>query len=335
MRRSEQRRFRASARALPALLSLSLFFGSAVASAQPVDDASRAAGRQLGYEGVNAYTAGDYETASERLERAYAILRVPTVGLWSARSLARLGKLVAASERYQEVGRLPLPDVESEVHKKAQSDAQEERAALLPRLAHLRIVVSTTPASSPSFVTLDGQKLPAAVIGTELPVDPGTRHLELHMGERTTASDVTVAEGESQSVELALADEVVPAPVPPPVHEAPVAREPAQGSTMRTAGWITAGVGAAGVVFGAIMGGIAASEDARLGDVCRDGVCPTRETDAVDAYQSQRTLSIVGLWVGGAAVAAGIVLVLVAPRPARASVSMTVGPGTFGLMGRY
>lgn len=334
MGRSRQRWCRTSAHA--ALITLSILLGSNVASAQPVDDASRAAARQLGYEGVNAYAAGDYAAASERLERAYAILRVPTVGLWSARSLARIGKLVAASERYQEVGRLPLPDVEPEVHKKAQTDAQEERTALLPRLGHIRIVVSTAPASSPSSVTLDGQALPAAVIGTELPVDPGTRHLELRMGERTVARDVAVAEGESQRVELALVDEPVAAPVPAvePMR-APETPESDRGSTMRTAGWITVGVGTAGVVFGAIMGGIAASEDARLDGVCKDKLCPTSETDAVDTYQSQRTLSIVGLWIGGAAVAAGLALVLVAPRPARASVSMTIGPGTFGFMGRY
>jgi hypothetical protein len=39
-------------------------------AAAPVDDASRATARKLGYSGVEAYQAGDFAAASDKLERA-------------------------------------------------------------------------------------------------------------------------------------------------------------------------------------------------------------------------------------------------------------------------
>jgi hypothetical protein len=50
--------------------------------AQPVDSAARGAARSLGYEGIVAYQAGDIPTAVDRLERAYQVLRVPSLALW-------------------------------------------------------------------------------------------------------------------------------------------------------------------------------------------------------------------------------------------------------------
>ena len=47
-----------------------------------------------------------YDAASEKLERAYSVLRVPSIALWSARALEKGGKLVEASERYLEATRL-------------------------------------------------------------------------------------------------------------------------------------------------------------------------------------------------------------------------------------
>src|SRR5688572_33485949 len=74
--------------------------------AQEVDDAARAAARKLGYAGIEAYQASDYKGALEKLDRAYQVLRAPSLGLWSARALLANGKLVEASERYLEVTRL-------------------------------------------------------------------------------------------------------------------------------------------------------------------------------------------------------------------------------------
>ncbi|HEY4159182.1 MAG TPA: tetratricopeptide repeat protein, partial [Polyangiaceae bacterium] len=71
-----------------------------IAHAQAVDDATRSAARNLASAGVQAYQANDYPAARDKLERAYQVLRAPSLGLWSARALVKVGALVEAGERY-------------------------------------------------------------------------------------------------------------------------------------------------------------------------------------------------------------------------------------------
>src|SRR5688572_21582724 len=93
-------------------------------------DTTRAAARDLGAEGVEAFQAGNFQAASDKLARAYEILRVPSLGLWSARALAKVGKLVEASERYLDVTRLDASKGDTAVQRQAQTDAAVEREAL-------------------------------------------------------------------------------------------------------------------------------------------------------------------------------------------------------------
>ena len=55
-----------------------------VAPAAAQDDASRSAARRMATTGVEAYQRDDYATAVDKLERAYQVLRVPSIGLWLA-----------------------------------------------------------------------------------------------------------------------------------------------------------------------------------------------------------------------------------------------------------
>jgi predicted deacylase len=109
------------------------------ASAQAVDDATRGAARTLGYDGVKAYQSGDYPVANEKLDKAYRVLKVPSLGLWSARALVKVGRLVEASERYAEVSRLPTSGGDETVQKQAQVDARAELEALAPRVPSLNM----------------------------------------------------------------------------------------------------------------------------------------------------------------------------------------------------
>src|SRR5688572_19691729 len=130
-------------------------FGASSVPAQAVDDATRGAARKIGYSGVEAYQAGNYPTASEKLEKAYRVLRVPSLGLWSARALAKVGKLVEASERYLEVTRLPVSGGDEAVQKQAQGEAQTELDALSPKIPNVIVQLEgATPAEVK--VTVDG-----------------------------------------------------------------------------------------------------------------------------------------------------------------------------------
>lgn len=87
-------------------------------------------------------------------------------------------------------------------------------------------------------------------------------------------------------------------------QQATAATEPPPSRWKRTAGWITAGVGAAALVTGVVFGGLAQGKS----DAFDDNLTTLNynELDAIDADgQRFETIQIVTLAVGGAALAAG------------------------------
>jgi len=151
------------------LLTSAWILLSSTALAQQVDDRARGAARALAEDGVSALQSGDVNAAVDKLERAYQIVRLPAVGLWSARALAKAGRLVSAAERYNEVTRWSgAPDPKQD---QAKADAAKERDELLPRVPSVTLTIEGGSANDVK-VTLDGEPVLAALIGTAQPVDP-------------------------------------------------------------------------------------------------------------------------------------------------------------------
>src|SRR5438132_2882897 len=90
-----------------AALSLTMVLHPARAVAQGVDTTARGIARDLGNEGMEAYNKGNFELAAEKFEKAFHVLQAPSLGLYSARSLVKLGRWVQTRERYVDVTRLP------------------------------------------------------------------------------------------------------------------------------------------------------------------------------------------------------------------------------------
>jgi hypothetical protein len=210
-------------------------------------------------------------------------------------------------------------------------------------------------------VTIDGVEVPAAAIGVKRPVDPG-KHVVRATAPGALPSEltITILEGQVQTTPLELkpdpdASRAAPPPVaPPPVAPPPVAPPPAtaspptvppppQGtSTQRVLGFVSLGVGGAGLVVGAIGGGLALAKHASLVDQCPGGSCYPSQKSAleadVDAYHTLGTLSTAGFVVGGAGVVTGVILLLTSPKapPASAaSIRPLIGLGTLGAEGRF
>src|SRR5688572_21923146 len=117
-------------RSILAALLLSTALAAAPARAQSDEDASQIAARTLGYAGVEAYNQGDYASASDKLENAYRLFPVPSLGLWSARALIKRDLLLEAAARFAEVGGLPIEVGDAPVQERAKADAEREQAEL-------------------------------------------------------------------------------------------------------------------------------------------------------------------------------------------------------------
>ena len=172
------------------------------AGAQPSDDATRAEARKIGYSGVEAYQAGDFATAHDRLETAYQLLRVPSLGLWSARALAKVGKLVEADARYLEVIRLPTSVGDEAIQEQARRDATSERADLGGASRSSSYVSrALQPARWWSRSTAHAARSTAR---REHPVNPGRHKVEGVRGSARATAEVVVAEGEKKEAVLRL-----------------------------------------------------------------------------------------------------------------------------------
>jgi hypothetical protein len=301
------------------------------ASAQ-TDDATRAAARALGYEGINEYQAGKYATAAEKLDRAYRALKAPSLGLWSARAFEKAGRLLAASERLIEVTRLDPKSGDVEVQKKAQADAQTELSALERRIPNLVIEV-TGPGADGASVTVNGSVVPAALIGVKRPVDPGSVTINAETDGARASSTVVVAEGETKRVRLALrgGGATVPASKSAPAAPLTGSGEPVPAAVTdensdggrRTLGWIVLGAGAAGLAAGGVTGILAMTGRSSI-EGCEGTACPPSERDEVKSYNRMRTISTIGFIAGGVLAAGGLTLVLTAPNETASARAPTV-----------
>ena len=304
-------------------LLTALTLASPVVHAQAIDDATRAAARQLGYEGITDFQAGNYDTAADKLDRAYRALRAPSLGLWSARAFAKKGKLVAASERYVEVQRLDPGSGDVAVQKQAQADAAADHAALVPRIPGIVITVEGAPADNVT-VSVNGAPVPSSLLGVKRQVDPGTVSVEgQHDGARASET-VNLGEGETKTVTLRFGDgsgaTAGPAAPGAPTNVAGATAggpadqpAPASSSGRRTVGWIVLGAGGVGILTGAVTGGLAMSTRSGI-EGCEDTSCPPSARGDVQTYNRYRTISTIGFIAGGALAATGAVLILTAPK---------------------
>lgn len=285
------------------------------ASAQQVDDATRSAARQLATDASAAYQANDFAQAYDQFNRAYQLVHVPTVGIWAARSSVKLGRFVEASERYLEVQRSPLAADAPAEHVKAQKDASDERAALLPRIPSVRVIVAGADLGE-VFVSLNDQLLPSALVGVKRPVDPGKLQVKGVRGEQVVEANVELAEGTSQDVTLTFTklSHVKPS-APPSSTEPPKPSGPPRlaGSPDHTLAYVAFGVGGAALITGGIFGGLALSQKSDLDGACPDRKCGPDQHAANDSYQTKKLVSGVGLIAGAALVGAGVVLYFTAP----------------------
>lgn len=350
---SGRRRRLASAGALLLALSLAI-----PAVAQPVDDATRNAARELAHRAGEAYRKGDYEKAQDLYHRSYALIPAPTLSLREARSLVKLGRLVEAAEAYVRTTRTPLEADSPEPYRQAVQQAYAELGKLRPRIPQLKIVVKGKKKNDGRLtVKMDGTPVASALIGVTGPVDPGKHTLTATTESGATASaTITLKPSESKTIDLDLDHSHVtaakpkpaPAATPKPVTPPPVGGEQGtgHGSMQRTLGFVGLGVGAAGLGVGVITGLMATSRYKTVQDNCPQNRCVTGSQGAsdLDAFRSLRTVSTVGYIVGGVGVAAGVALLLTAPKstPAAEHASLDkprwtpfIGLGSAGVAGTF
>jgi hypothetical protein len=326
-----------------ALLVAALALAPDLAFAQQVDDRARAAARTLAEDGVNALQSGDTDSAVDKLERAYAIVKLPTVGLWAARALVKAGRLVNASERYNEVTRWSgAPDSRQD---QAKADAARENDALAPRIPSATLVIDGAQTSEAS-VSLDGEAVASALVGTAIPVDPRHHVARATRGTEVAEQQFDVAESQRVTVTLKFGGGAAPPPATTTTGTTTTVVNPSAttdaaadtgGSkfwnTQRTVGVAVGGAGVVAAVVSGIFtaGALSKKSDAKDAGCNDDGACTSQKgVDLLSDARSSGTVATITGIAGIAMIGAGVVLFVTAPS---SSSGATVGLSTAPLPG--
>lgn len=301
-------------------LSVALF-ASGLASAQGRDPVAAEA---LFKQGRTAAESGDYKTACAKFYESNRL--DPAVGTVFniADCEEKQGHVATAHAKFQEVlQQLTPPDDRIPI-------AQKRLALLDKRVPKLTIRLAAG-APEGTKVSRDKVALGSASLGTPLPVDPGAHVISVSApGTRTRTLSVSLAEGESRTIE------VTPGPALQGGSADPGADggAKAQGGDHRTLGYVVGGVGVAGLAVGAITGAMVLGKKSLVDNNC-DAAKRCNQT-GVDAAHAGHTLGLVsttGFIVGAVGVAAGAWLVLSSDKQERPVTALipSAGPGGAGL----
>jgi hypothetical protein len=225
------------------------------------------------------------------------LVPAPTIALFEARTLARLGRLLEARAAYLRLVRAEQSADAPAPFREAVETGRAELAALSERIPRLHIAVAgDLPAGA--VVLLDERPLPAHLFREPLLIDPGAHSLQLRTARDTGAPvRFVVAEGQSEQVRLALPGRAAPDP-------------------RRTWSFVLLGAGGAGLTLGLAAGAVAlgAHEDAENG--CPNQRCAPGSDGAAAAerFRDWRTVSTIGYVVGAVGAGAGLTLLLTSPR---------------------
>jgi hypothetical protein len=290
------------------------------AHAQSPDSGSLA--EQLFNQARDLMRANRWTEACPKLE---ASLRYdPTLGtrLNLATCYEHIDKLASAWGLYRESIELAKKAGDS----KRRDYAQRQATALEPRLAKLTIF-APAQLHAGLVVKRDGTQIEPGALGIALYTDAGPHEITASApGFETFTQTVAITNGKTETVSI---PELKAQPAPPPVSEPskPVVErsvEPAApvAPPSRTRTYVAIGVGAAGVAatgVSLLFGAKANSTYKKATSLCGpDLVCSPANFDEgkqlVRDARSSATISTVLVIGGGAAIAAGAVVFLTAPR---------------------
>jgi serine/threonine-protein kinase len=308
---------------------------------------------------------GRYDEACPKFEESQTL----DAGLGTQFHLAncwqRLGKTASAWALFREVASQAgaLGQVGRE------RVARDRAEALEPWLSKLTISPDSTVAASSPEILRDGAEVGREQWNVSVPLDPGTHVVTvLAPGKQAWAATIDIpATGKTVTLSVppmaelpelpSLVASPHPAPpasprLPPPlpehfevgatsrmpesVFESPVLEN--RGSGQRAVGWTLVGAGIVGVGVGAYFGTQWLDDRGSALAHCNGNVCDAVGARLMSDARSQARYGIIAASVGGAALLAGVILVVSAPGPRWVTpqavgieLAPTVGPREGGL----
>jgi hypothetical protein len=324
-----------------------------------------AAARTLAVEGLKLAQAGKCDEAVPKLEHAEKLHHSAIVLSRLGECNVSLGKLVEGTEQLRKVLREPLPANPTPALSKAYEHAQSALDTAKPRIGAITVSLGKA-APADLHLTVDGQAVPASLVDTELPADPGEHTVEASApGFLKASAHVSLSSADKKTVSLKLeVDPNAPAVVPhasdapttsevasPPNVGAPAADgssasppEP-HSAPSHAAAYVAWGMGVVGVGVGSAFGLIAMKDKHDIVARCGSNSCTPDSSGSLDSAKRSGNISTIAFGIGGAGLILGTVLYFTvggnsqqtgAVAPARRFAGLThgralIGPGSVQL----
>ena len=286
--------------------------------------------------GVSLQKVDDFDAAIAAFNTSLRLY--PTKG-----ALFNLSNCLRAVHRYGEALKA-LEKLERDHGSELDGPMRSAVEGQLEELRNLTASLVVQVEQSGAEVWLDGALLGRSPLPEALYVSPGGHDIEVRLeGFEPAKVRVELHSRQAFTTQITLAKAVAPpptppAPVPPPKVEPPAtppaSPKPQERGALTTAGWITAGTGAALLAGGAVTGVWALTLDGDLKGECVDGHCPAGRSGDIDRLGTLTTTTNILLGVGVALTAGGITMLLVdQPRSQEqppTALDVSVGPGQFG-----
>jgi len=264
---------------------------------------------------------GQWSEALELLQRVAEVKMTPQVRFHIALCEENLGRLVSAINGFE------LAADEAKQSGALATDVQENAPAraeaLRKRVPHIHLTVKGRLTSS--RILLDSAAVAPALVGSNIPVDPGTHAVDVETdGKNAFHKEVTLAERAMEDVELPIDDPEKTAGTTPagsPTTAATVAPPAVKSEGLSFPPplpvLIAGGVGVASLIGAGVFFGLRQSTISEVRDTCtdpdHDRGCDDRKKDVADRGATYTIVGDVLVGVGAAGVLAAGVLWFAVP----------------------
>ena len=323
-----------------ALGAACLLLATSVARAD--DGANLQAAQALHDKAVALMAQKNYDEACPKLEE---VTRLVPDGIGAKLSLAECyeaqGKLASAWGQYVTVEQLAARQSQGE----RQRQAAEGAARLKPKLAYLTIRVPEPVRRMPQLVVRRGPlTVGAGQFDEAIPIDRGKHQITaIAAGKKQWNIEVDIpADGATLAVDVPVLEDDPNARL----TNLPPSGSAADDGWLIPVGFVVGGVGAAALIAGGALGGVAMGRQSDAEELCPRGFCSAEGNDARREAGTFADAST-GLLIGGGALAgAGVIMLALAPWGSSSSeksasafdlgpIDLHLGPTSVGLFGRF
>jgi hypothetical protein len=297
---------------------------TAPAFAEP-SDADKTRARELLDEGDALVEKNDLAQALGKYEAAHQIMGVPTTGIEVARTLSRLGRLVAAKKVADQVVAIPRRATDPSPFVDARTEAGQLSKQLAGRIPSMAVVFEGLAGADQPRLFIDGNEVPDPTSTAPRDVDPGKHRVEGRAGNQIRTSDVELSEGATETVTLRF--QLDQSQNTATGGGASVGTKPKPGNGKRTAGWVVGGIGIAGLAVAGVTGAIILSRDGKIDDNCPDKRCNDEGFDQVESNRSLLVVNAIAWGVGIVGTGVGAYLILSSKPESETTATASPLPG--------